>query len=129
MNYFLAIAGGNNSTIVKFYGANVNPDLMKSAINELFVMELQNLKLDSLVVSEPLTVHKGLEYSKIYRIVQKMYKFYSILVKHDVQTNYLNLFMKQKLQNLDPKNIRFDYLLNHNLLYFYFIDKLNDSLN
>lgn len=35
-DYFLAIAGGENSQIVKFYGANVNPELLKSSINTLF---------------------------------------------------------------------------------------------
>lgn len=129
MNYFLAIAGGNNSTIVKFYGANVNPDFMKWSINELFVMELKELRLNGVLMDDPLRVHKTLEDSKIYRIVQKMYKFYSILVRHDVQTNYLNLFMKQKLENLNPKDLNFDSLLSQNLLYFYYVDKINDQVN
>ena len=129
MNYFLAIAGGNNSTIVKFYGANVNPDFMKMSINELFVMELRERGLDGVLIQDPQVVHKALENSKIYCIVQKMYKFYSTLVRHDVQTNYLNLFMKQKLENLNPRDLTFDSLLAQNLLYFYYVDKINDQMD
>ena len=40
-NYFLSIAGGENSQIIKFYGANVNPELLKSSINNLFELLLK----------------------------------------------------------------------------------------
>lgn len=124
LNYFLAIAGGQDSTIVKFYGANVNPEILKASINGLFEMLCNEYKLLGLVISRPDEVHKHLSHSKIYKIIQKMYKFYMILMRHDVQTNYLHSFMAKKLDLLESKNTNISYLVANNLLFFYYADKI-----
>jgi len=36
LDYFLSIAGGEKPKIVKFYGANVNPEILKRSLNDLF---------------------------------------------------------------------------------------------
>lgn len=124
LNYFLAIAGGQDSTIVKFYGANVNPDILKASINGLFEMLCNEHKLLPYVITKPEEVHRQLLSSKIYKIIQKMYKFYMILMRHDVQTNYLHSFMAKKLDLLESKNTNISYLTSNNLLFFYYADKI-----
>ena len=124
MNYFLSIAGGQDSTIVKFYGANVNPEIFKSSINNLFKMLCESQGVLDDIVRNPVGVHQKFQGNRIYEIIQKMYKFYIILMRYDVQTNYLHSFLENKLQNLEQKNCHVNYLLDHNLLFFYFADKI-----
>lgn len=128
MNYFLAICSRDNSTIVKFYGANVNPEIMKSSINKLFKLLLQKKGFLNKVIDFSFMVHSALEHDQIYQVVLKIYKFYTILVRHDVQTNYLNLFMFQKIDNLETCNKNIDYLLSNNLLFFYYANQIFTKL-
>lgn len=128
MNYFLAICSRDNPQIVKFYGANVNPESMKSSINKLFRVLLEKRGLLTQVLPNSLLVHAQLEHDNIYQVVLKIYKFYTILVRHDVQTNYLNLFMFQKLDNMDPAGRTTESLLASNLLFFYYANRVFSKL-
>lgn len=128
MNYFLAICSRDNSQIVKFYGANVNPETMKSSINKLFRLLLEQRGLLSRVIDNSFLVHSIFEHDEIYQVVLKIYRFYTILVRHDVQTNYLNLFMFQKLDNMEPSQRNIDYLLANNLLFFYYANQIFSKL-
>ena len=40
-----------------------------------------------------------------------MYKFYNILLRYDVQSNYLHSFMEHQIQNLNQKTITTEYLI------------------
>lgn len=104
-DYFLAIAGGENSQIVKFYGANVNPDLLKTSINNLFSMLLEKYDLMKKLISAPKEVHLSLVNDLIYNVIIKKYQFYCILIRYDVQTNYLHTFMVRQLENLDRTTV------------------------
>lgn len=124
MNYFLAICSRDNPQIVKFYGGNVNPESMKSSINQLFRLLLEKHGLMGELVSNSRSVHAQLEQLQIYQVVLKMYKFYTILDRHDVQTNFLHLFMFQKLDNLEASNRNTEYLIANNLLFFYYANQV-----
>ncbi len=125
-NYFLAIAGGEKPKIVKFYGANVNPEILKGSLNQLFFLLLEKYHL---TLENPLQVNDIIQNDKIYKIIKKMYQFYNILVRHDVQTNYLHSFMERKIKNLEGKSFTLKELLKKNILFFYFASKVYSNIN
>ena len=101
LNYFLSIAGGEEPKIVKFYGANVNPEILKRSLNELFFQLLTQTSLTDKFFQNPQLINSILENNRIYKILKKMFMFYNILIRHDVQSNYLHSFMERKIQNID----------------------------
>lgn len=72
-DYFLSIAGGEKAQIVKFYGANVNPEILKKSISKLFELLLQKYDIMDLVLTEPFKIHQMLKNDKIYKIIKKKY--------------------------------------------------------
>lgn len=127
-DYFLSIAGGEKPQIVKFYGANVNPEILKNSINKLFELLLKKKNILHLISKDCNEINKILQGNKIYRILNKMFLFYNMLIRHDVQTNYLHSFLERKISNL-PLKIEEDYLIKKNLLFFYYADKIYSKIN
>ncbi len=73
VEYFLSIAGGEKAQIIKFYGANVNPEILKRSLNTLFLMLLKSRNLTQILLKNPQSVNNILEGNRIYMILKKMY--------------------------------------------------------
>ena len=106
VNYFLSMSSNNDVKIIKFYGANLNIKNFKDSINNLFKILLRKFMLSEKVIENPLLVHLQLKNNKIYKLLQKMYRFYLILVRNNVQINYLHMFIEQQLKKM-PYDIEY----------------------
>lgn len=124
MNYFLAIASGHQPQIIKFYGANVHPEILKESINELFSKILIKFKVKHLVIENPQLLHKRLRKYTPYKVLNKLFKFYNILLNFDVQLNYLNLFLEENMQKIDPHRVSIEFLEKEGFLFFYYANKV-----
>lgn len=72
-DYFLAMACSENPVIVKFYGANVNPELLKQSINNLFELLLKKHSLLDQILINPSIIHEKLNNVPIYQLIIKKF--------------------------------------------------------
>lgn len=56
-NYFLTIADGQISDIIKFYGANVSSEKLNRSNNDLFLLLLETYSLKDKLFSDPIKIH------------------------------------------------------------------------
>lgn len=127
MNYFFSIASGQESQIIKFYGANVHPEIFKFSMNELFSKILNKFKCRDLVLENPFALHEKLRHYTPYKVLSKQFQFYNILLCNDVQLNYLNLFLKENMEKLDKYTLSVEQLEKLGYLFFYFAERVNSK--
>lgn len=125
LNYFLAMMSENNKKIIKFYADNINPEILKQSINYLFRRLLEKHDLKEALFVDIVSIRPKLRSEKIYALIHKMHDFYSYLIKYDIQSNFLHLFMTEKLKKVreDPTKQNLAFLESNNLLFFYYFDR------
>ena len=130
LNYFLAMMSENNKKIIKFYADNINPEILKQSINYLFRRLLSKHSLEDSLFSDLPAVQVKLQEERIYALIHKMHDFYSYLIKYDIQSNFLHLFMTEKLKKIkeDSSKQNLEFLESNNLLFFYYFDRVYTSI-
>lgn len=130
LNYFLAMMSENNKKIIKFYADNINPEILKQSINYLFARLLEKHSARELLFQDIRAIQQRLAGEKIYALIHKMHDFYSYLIKYDIQSNFLHLFMTEKLKKIQEDQAKqcLAFLESNNLLFFYYFDRVYSSV-
>ena len=130
LNYFLSMMSENNKKIIKFYADNINPEILKQSINYLFKRLLAKNDLEKFLFEDLSKIQQIIEPEKIYALIHKMHDFYSYLIKYDIQSNFLHLFMTEKLKKIqeDPAKQCLEYLESNNLLFFYYFNRVYTNI-
>ena len=120
----------NNKKIIKFYADNINPEILKQSINYLFGRLLEKHSAHDLLFKDIREIQKKMKGEKIYILIHKMHDFYSYLIKYDIQSNFLHLFMTEKLKKIQEDEAKqcLSFLESNNLLFFYYFDRVYSSI-